>query len=149
MVTRKTKAAGLLALGVTAMQCARAPEASGPMPQGEPGLVGRWEWVSSVGGFAGRRTTPAEQGFRVRYTFSAGGTLVVDRTPGDDVTTRWTLREEAAPDGATWSVVGYGTEVNVLPPPVREQFVRRVGRDTLVLSDRCADCFEHTFVRVP
>ena len=137
-----------LALGVTAMQCARAPEASGQAPRGEAGVVGRWEWVSSVGGIAGRRTTPAEQGFRVRYTFSADGTLVVDRTPGDDVSTRWSTREEPSPDGAARTRVSYGTDVNVLPPPVREQFVRLAGRDTLVLTDRCADCFEHTFVRV-
>lgn len=136
----------LLALAGVAMLggCATAP-----VSPGGNATVERWEWVSSVGGFAGRTTTPAEQGFRVRYAFGGDGTLVVTRTPGGETRTRFTTTEESGADGTTRTVVRYADEVNVLAPPLREQFLRRVGRDTLVLSDPCADCFEHTFVRVP
>ena len=109
----------------------------------------RWEWVSSVGGIAGRTTTPAEQGVRVRYAFRGDGTLTVTRAPGGETRTRFTVAEVPGPDGTARAVVRYTDEVNVLPPPLREQRLRRVGRDTLVLSEPCADCFEHTFVRVP
>lgn len=115
---------------------------------GGPGMAESWEWVHSVGGIAGRRTTPAEQGMRVRYTFGAGGTLVVRREPGGETRTRYTTAEVPGPDGTTWTLIRLDDEVNVLPPPLREQFLRRPGADTLVLSDPCADCFEHTFVRI-
>lgn len=58
------------------------------------------------------------------------------------------MAEVPAPDGTTRTVIRYEDEVNVLPPPLTEQFLRRVGADTLVLADACADCFEHTFVRI-
>lgn len=113
-----------------------------------PRAAENWEWVHSVGGIAGWRTTPTEQGMRVRYTFGADGTLVVRREPGDETRTRYIMTEVPEADGTSRVVVRYADEVNVLPPPLREQFHRRVGTDTLVLSDPCADCFEHTFVRV-
>lgn len=115
---------------------------------GGPGTAESWEWVHSVGGITGRRTMPAEQGMRVRYTFGVGGTLVVRREPGGEMRTRYTTAEVAGPDGTTRTVIRYEDEVNVLPPPLQEQFLRRVGADTLVLSDPCADCFEHTFARI-
>lgn len=67
--------------------------------------VERWEWVSSVGGFAGRTTTPAEEGVRVRYAFGEDGTLVVTRTPGGETRTRFTTTEVREADGTTRIVV--------------------------------------------
>lgn len=131
-----------LAGAVTLGGC--APSAS----VGGPRAAESWEWVHSVGGIAGRRTTPAEQGVRVRYTFGADGTLVVRRDPGGETRTRYTTAQVPAPDGSSRTTVRYDDAVNVLAPPLREQFLRRVGTDTLVLSDPCPDCFEHTFVRL-
>lgn len=117
-------------------------------PVGGLQVAESWDWVHSVGGIGGRRTTPAEQGMRVRYTFGADGMLVVRREPGGETRTRFTTADVRVSDGTTRTVIRYADEVNVLPPRLREQFLRRMGTDTLVLADPCADCFEHIFVRL-
>lgn len=118
-----------------------------PQPDYAGPLAGTWSWVYSVGGIAGQRTTPVEAGRIVSYTFVKDGTLRVDRTPGEERLTRFSLLPGFEPrDTLSVRVIRFIDPLNVFPPAVEIQNLRIRG-DTLVLTDRFADGFEHTFVR--
>jgi hypothetical protein len=134
----------LLVLTFTAAGCASAPRG----PDAER-LFGTWRWVSSIGGIAGRPTTPDLQGYSVRYRFQANGILEVVRDDSVTDRTRFRIGQRSELGGAPRrTVLRYDKPVNVMPPPLAEQYLRFQSPDTLVLGDTCADCFEHTFVRV-
>jgi hypothetical protein len=40
-------------------------------------ILGKWNWVESVGGFAGVRLTPESVGYTKKYVFRPGHTLFV------------------------------------------------------------------------
>lgn len=124
--------------------CASAPRG----PDAER-LFGTWRWVSSMGGIAGRPITPDVQGYSIRYRFQPSGVLEVVRDDTVTDRTRFRIGQRSELGGAPpRTVVRYDKPVNVLPPPLPEQYLRFQGADTLILGDTCADCFEHTFVRV-
>lgn len=123
-----------------------APRAS---PQTPDFLFGSWQWVESTGGIAGTTITPRQAGIAVRYRFERDGSLEVFHNPGDVTYTRFTVAEQPGLGGAPpRPVLRYKDPVNVLPPPVSEQFFRLTAPDTLVLTDSCADCYQHTLARV-
>lgn len=105
-----------------------------------------WRWVYSTGGIGGRTVTPEAQNLRVVYQFRRDSVLAIYRDPGGQDTVRYRIRAGAAPDGR--DLIYYSRPVSVLAPTDSIQYLRRIGRDTLRLADRCADCYEHTFVRV-
>jgi hypothetical protein len=130
----------LAALAAAAMvlgACAR------PLARPKPSVS--WRWAYSTGGIAGRRLTPESEHLQVVYMFGGDSLLLVARTPGGTDSTHYHITQGGGTAGR--DLIHYKRGINVLPPFDTLQYLRKVGRDTLILSDRCADCYEHTFVR--
>jgi hypothetical protein len=126
-----------------------------PIPK--PTVASTYRWVYSTGGIAGRKITPDSQHLSVIYSFVSDSMLFVVKNPGGVDTTRYKITPLAgAATGArtrsgvdtTRKLIHFRRPVGVMAPFDTVQYLRRVSRDTLVISDRCADCFEHTFVRI-
>ena len=117
-------------------------------PRGpKPTTSTTYRWVYSTGGIAGRRITPQDQHLSVVYSFVSDSTLFVARTPPGTVdTTHYSITKGGGTAGR--DLIHYRHAVNVMAPFDTLQYLRHVGKDTLILTDRCADCYEHTFVRV-
>lgn len=105
-----------------------------------PSLYGNWNWVESVGGFAGHRITPETQGYTVRYTFLLYGDFEEYRDNKPFVKSRYSVIRQ---------VLGRDT-VDVLTfdhRPSMRNILRFSGDDTLKLTEYCVDCYQHTFIR--
>jgi hypothetical protein len=105
-----------------------------------------WRWAYSEGGIAGRRLTPQSENLGVVYSFVSDSLLFVSKVPGGTDTTHYSITKGGGTDGR--DLIRYRHPVNVMAPYDSVQYLKRVGRDTLILSDRCADCYSHTFVRI-
>ena len=106
-----------------------------------PALYGSWNWVESVGGFAGRKITPETEGHTLRYTFLLYGEFEEHHDGKPFAKSRYTVKRQ---------VLGRDT-VDVLTldhSPSMLNILRFAGNDTLTLTEYCADCYNHTFVRV-
>ncbi|HET6228472.1 MAG TPA: hypothetical protein VFE05_00255 [Longimicrobiaceae bacterium] len=141
MTKKTTWRAAVLALAVTLAACASAGG------RGRPLKADTWRWAGSVGGIGGQHITPEGRNLQVIYQFRSDSSLTVIHSPGTQDTTHFTIYPKGAPD-KTRDLIRYRMPVNVLPPPQTDQYLRRIGRDTLELTDTCADCYTHTFVRV-
>jgi hypothetical protein len=139
MTMRSTWVRGIMAFataGLALVACAPG----GPKPT----TAATYRWVYSTGGIAGRRITPQDQHLSVVYSFVSDSTLFIVKNGTVD-TTRYHITKGAGTAGR--DLIRYRRPVNVLPPFDTLQYYQKVGRDTLLLSDRCADCYTHTFVR--
>jgi hypothetical protein len=105
-----------------------------------------WRWVYSTGGIGGRRLTPQTENMGVIYAFVSDSLLFVTKSPGGVDTTRYTIVKGGGTAGR--DLIRFRHPVNVMAPYDSLQYLRKVGKDTLILTDRCADCYEHTFVRI-
>jgi hypothetical protein len=82
----------------------------------------------------------------VIYAFVSDSLLFVTKSPGGVDTTRYTIVKGGGTAGR--DLIRFRHPVNVMAPYDSLQYLRKVGKDTLILTDRCADCYEHTFVRI-
>ena len=122
-----------------------------------PSSAATYRWVYSTGGIAGRRITPDSQHLDVVYSFASDSTLFVVKNPGGVDTTRYHITPAPGSNAnaprkngvdTTRKFIHYKRAIGILPPLDTVQYLRRVSKDTLVISDRCADCYQHTFVRI-
>lgn len=101
-------------------------------------LLGSWDWVSSVGGFAGWTLTPESEGYHQTLTFYDNQFYVVTRDGEPieqgmyntklvewDESRKLIIKFESALDGAIVHLSG----------------------DTLQLADMCYDCYYHLYIR--
>lgn len=125
---------GLLAGGILGlMQCS--------LHSGEAALSGSWRWVQSVGGFAGWTLTPATEGHTQRLELGSASEFAFFRN--DSLVAQGTFSIESEEDA---QIIRYETDSSWWFLADGQRISRR-GRDTLILRDRCADCYTHTFVR--
>jgi hypothetical protein len=122
-----------------------------------PSSAATYRWVYSTGGIAGRRITPDSQHLSVVYSFASDSMLFVVKNPGGVDTTRYHITPVAGASqnaprrggvDTTRKYIHYKRPIGILPPFDSVQYLRRVSKDTLVLGDRCADCYQHTLVRI-
>ena len=111
------------------------------MGTNEDALRGSWRWTQSVGGFAGWTLTPATEGYAQRLELEPGGRFAFVRADSLMATGTFSIETEGEQtviryrtDSSWWFLAG-------------GQQLRRPSPDTLVLRDRCTDCYTHTFVR--
>ncbi len=136
------RAAVVAALGLAGVAaCTR------PVPGTRQRGADTWRWAYSTGGLAGQRVTPEQRKLRIVYIVNRDTTVEVIKQPGGITRTKY-VRGPATEASGGREFFRYADTLSILPPPVKEHYVRYVGRDTLVLTDPCADCFEHTFVRI-
>ena len=127
-----------VAVGVFAVACG-----SPLQPENGDALVGRWVWVESIGGIAGRRDTPESTGMTRSMEVSVGG--VLNQFQDDTVA----VVSERITVVRALTIMRPDT-VDVIRFADRGEdawlFEFR-GGDTLVLTDLCIDCFAHTWAR--
>lgn len=111
---------------------------SGPSAQE---IIGVWNWIESVGGFAGTRMTPEMIGRTEKLVFGLKGAY--ERYANGKLEARgryWVERKRLAS----------GVEVDMLKTDGRsfDAIVTFSSRDTLILNEYCMDCWKKTYVRV-
>ena len=135
-MTRSLRAliiAGLVAASMAGLHCAMGPT--------ENGLRGTWHWQRSVGGFAGWTLTPASEGYTQRLRLGPGADFAFYRA--DTLAARGTFSIVQEGERA---LIRYQTESDWWLLSFGHTIARRTP-DTLVLRDRCTDCYTHTFTR--
>lgn len=109
-------------------------------------LVGTWVWVETSGGFAGAVTTPQSENREIRIQFTAKG-IHNELENGKVIYSRPYRVEKATwPKGEMTEWIIHGAKNDQRQQKQSEYFEFR-GKDTLVLSPNCPDCFTRVFVR--
>ena len=111
-------------------------------------LLGKWTWVKSPGSIAGISVTPESSGktMRIEFTRDAVFNKYVDgqevytspyitETEEDEIKIQYTTL-------ANFNGVGLGFDHQV------EQVIKFVGKNKLMLIDRCCDNFLFEFIRI-
>jgi hypothetical protein len=105
-------------------------------------LVGSWTWLSSTGGIGGITRTPETAGYTERIVFRADGRFEEYRND--------TLRAVAGYSVARESTMfhpGTGEVIHYTDGRIAQELTR-AGSDSLLLADRCIDCFFHVYRRI-
>lgn len=103
-------------------------------------LIGSWEWVQSFGGIAGRLITPATEGYTKTIHFLGDWSYREERNDTTFWETTYQVYQESAVD----------TAINVLRIGQGEPMdIFNVTDSTLELFDRCIDCYQHRYRRLP
>jgi hypothetical protein len=106
-------------------------------------LAGSWTWVHTYGGIIGHVITPASAGYTERLRFTEDmwwfGTVESYRDDTLIVRRRYQLRLRD---------FGHGERLVIQYEGHGDQFVKFAG-DTLMLLDRCDDCYQYTYIRSP
>jgi len=103
-------------------------------------IVGNWKWIKSTGGFAGHTITPDSTGYSQqqlhfskdhKFLFFQADTLV---TSG-----QYSLSNQSGN-----IIINYNAATGSDLP---DQWIEFNKNDTLILKDRCADCYTSTYRR--
>lgn len=105
-------------------------------------LLGSWTWVSSTGGFAGDTRTPGTTGYTEAILFRPDGRFELYRNDSLRSATTFAVRRESTMfHPGVGEVVHYGSGH-------MDQEATHAGPDTLLLADRCIDCYIHIYLRI-
>jgi hypothetical protein len=109
-------------------------------------IIGKWRWVETSGGFAGTISTPVSEGKTIKIEFTAKGihneweeTKLVYSRP-------YRVEKAAVASGENVEWIVHGSKKDMRQQKMNEYFEFR-GKDTLILSPKCPDCFVRVFVR--
>lgn len=106
----------------------------------ESRIIGEWGWIRSTGGFAGHTISPDSSGYSERQIiFTDENVYYLYRADTLFRSGIYSLGEQG--DVVT---VTYTTNSDAYRP---DQHVEFNTNDTLILSDRCADCYRNVYVR--
>lgn len=107
---------------------------------GESDIIGEWEWIKSTGGFAGHTVTPDSTGFsEQQLLFSINNKFSFYRADTMVASGRYSLSKQSGS-----IMIKYNTARG---PHLPDQWIDRNQKDTLVLRDRCADCYTSIYKR--
>lgn len=106
-------------------------------------VLGNWNWVESVGGFAGRTMTPKSEGFTLRLVFKFDNRSEFYRNDTLSASTKFTISRQVIGSDSV-KVISYENN----PYMYKSQYITVVHNDTLILQDLCMDCYRHTFTRI-
>ncbi len=103
-------------------------------------IVGEWEWLKSTGGFAGHTITPDSTGYSEQQLhFGPDSEFLFFRADTMVTSGQYSLSKESEK-----IMIKYSTGDG---PHLPDQWVEFNNNDTLVLRDRCADCYTSTYKR--
>jgi hypothetical protein len=109
-------------------------------------LIGNWRWIETSGGFAGSITTPQSENKEIKIQFSAKG-IHTEWENGKVIYSRpYSVEKPIWPKGEMTEWIVHGSKKDMRQQKQSEYFEFR-GKDTLVLSPNCPDCFTRVFVR--
>jgi hypothetical protein len=111
-------------------------------------IFGKWEWVETSGGFAGKIITPAKAGYTEEIEFTSQGIFqefkdgkLKDKKGFSIISGKSILKEDL-------NYIIYFTMIDSLfPRPMQKQSLSLKGSDTLLLNEECLDCFSSVWVR--
>ena len=117
-------------------------------PKYDSSIIGQWEWVVSSGGIGGWTTTPETENYELFYTFNTDSTYTkktVDSFSIGILYGSFNINYERI-----WNEndSGYVIYLNENSGTNQPRTAYEVEYDTLYLSELCADCFTHKFVRL-
>ena len=111
-------------------------------------LIGQWQWVSSIGGFAGETRTPETEVHNIVLNFISDSNFIstkIDST-GIVIITEVATGAYYTAFEPVWSVSD-SVDVIYMDNFLRSAF--EIIADTLFLNEICADCFGHKYIRIP
>ncbi len=131
---------GIIVTSMVLLQCGKSTVS--PLKINEQ-LLGKWQWVSSIGGFAGWTLTPATEGYDKMLIFDSYSTFIsrkIDSTGIENTNGSYTIAYEKI-----WNVNDSG-DVIYMDGFLRSEM--EIENDTLFLTDICYDCFGHKYVKI-
>ena len=103
----------------------------------QEGLLGKWNWIQSQGGFAGQTLTPESEGYTLAITLDE---FYYTEFKNDSLIFKAQYDFDVRPD----SIFGSNTFL-VLESGF--EFALISNKDTLKLREVCFDCFDITYVK--
>lgn len=136
------KATGIIGLlGLVAFASCKTSHIQGGANSPYKALLGKWRWVQSTGGFAGKTTTPQAEGHTMHIEFKADTSVII-------------YRDDAVTGKAKFEVVKGRTIFSQdsayllkFQPQMIDEAILKVTKDTLVLADNVHDGFGKTYVK--
>jgi len=126
--------------GCSAKLIPTAPSAS---VRSDSTYIGTWNWVRSIGGYAGRTETPESNGYTMRIELTSDSVYREYRSDIVTISRRFSIRRETRPDSPdSFDVISF-PGVSVEPP----MHIRLTGRDTLNLVDQYMDGYSRFYSR--
>ncbi|MGB2697292.1 MAG: hypothetical protein WBD28_05455 [Candidatus Zixiibacteriota bacterium] len=103
-------------------------------------IIGKWNWVESLGGIGGVRLTPESEGYTKTYVFNPDFTFLSYKNDTLMIMAKYRITRKLVWDS-------YMAEVLQVEEQI-EQIIEFRGNDTLSLGDHVIDGFGHLFIRV-
>jgi hypothetical protein len=116
-------------------------DSSSNVPQA---LYGSWNWVKSEGGIARVTITPASAGYTRKVVYNPNLTYEWYKNDSLEAMSVFSVYYVTEAPLDTFPVIHYDSL-----PEYQDKMIYSLTNDTLVLSDRCIDCFTHTYIRRP
>lgn len=111
-------------------------------------IFGRWEWIETSGGFAGKIVTPEETGIAYAIEFSVNGIFQYYKDEKLIDKKRFSINEgKSIYGGEKAYIIAYSNLDSLFRGAMPNQSVSFSGSDTLLLKEECYDCFSTVFVR--
>lgn len=131
----------LFLLGLAAIVSCKSTNLQNGADGGYKALLGKWSWVQSTGGFAGKTTTPQTEGHTSQLEFKAGNTVSAYM----DGSLTKIIKFDLAKGHSIFSV----DSVYILRYQADglDQAVLKTTKDTLILADNVNDGFTKTYVK--
>ena len=103
-------------------------------------IVGNWKWIKSTGGFAGHTITPDSTGYsQEQLRFSTDHKFLFFRADTLVTSGQYSLSNQRGN-----IIINYNAATG---PDLHDQWIEFNNNDTLILKDRCADCYTSTYRR--
>jgi len=111
-------------------------------------IFGRWEWIETSGGFAGKIITPSKAGYTDEIEFNKEGIFqefrngtLQDKKRFSITTDKSILKEDSA------YIISFSPIDSLFRRTMKKHSVSFSGSDTLHLNEECFDCFSTVWSR--
>jgi hypothetical protein len=112
-------------------------------------IFGKWQWVSTSGGFTGKTITPASEGYTVRIEFSSNG--IYQKYQNNALTDRKNFSFSQGTSihnhKPVW-VISFTEAVPHFNESPQAMSVSFSGQDTLMLDEQAYDGYGYIYVRI-
>jgi hypothetical protein len=112
----------------------------------EPAILGKWQWIKSVGGLTGNQTILPEEGINTFLEIFSDSSYRVSQTGSDPFSNIYSIRiEKSIFTNQNVPVLTFYDQT--MKPYVQPQIIRWENQ-MLVLQENCTDCFSHFYIAV-
>ena len=111
-------------------------------------LLGRWEWIETSGGFAGKIITPVKAGYTDEIEFNKEGIFQEFKNGKLQDKKRFSItKEKSNLIGDSAYIIAFDSMDSSFVRAIQKQSVSFKGSDTLLLNEECFDCFSSLWIR--